>query len=92
METTDRWRVYIVECADRTLYTGVTKDLQRRMKEHNEPHKGAKYTRVRQPVRLVYAEDTEDRKEALKREYAIKQLSRQKKLILIKTSRQTHNL
>jgi len=64
--------VYMLECADGTLYTGITTDLQRRIDEHNHSPKGARYTRVRRPVRLVYSEEHTDRSSASKREYAIK--------------------
>lgn len=75
--------VYIVECADTTLYTGITTDLERRLSEHNQSEKWAKYTRVRRPVTLVYSEKHASRSEACKREYAIKQLSREEKMKLI---------
>ena len=76
--------VYIVECADATLYTGIAKDLERRVTEHNESDKGAKYTRVRRPVKLVYSEEHIDRSSASKREYEIKKkMSRAHKLKLI---------
>jgi putative endonuclease len=75
--------VYILECADKTLYTGITTDVQKRLLEHNESDKGAKYTRVRRPVKLVYTEDAIDRSMASKREYAIKKFTRAKKLELI---------
>ena len=75
--------VYLLLCADRTLYAGICTDLERRVKEHNSPSRGAKYTKARQPVQLVYYEEHRDRSSALKREYAIKQLSRQEKLDLI---------
>ncbi len=79
-----QWFVYMLCCADRTLYTGVTTDLQRRLQEHNGELKGgAKYTRVRRPVELVWQEVQEDRSAAAKREYEIKCLSRKKKLKLI---------
>ena len=73
---------YILRCSDDTLYTGWTTDLQRRIKTHNAK-KGAKYTKNRTPVRLVYYEIYETKEEALRREYAIKQLSRSEKLKLI---------
>lgn len=79
------WMVYIVKCSDDTLYTGVTTDLERRIQEHNgqdNQKKGAKYTRVRRPVRLVYSEKCEDRSTACKREAAIKKLPRPKKIKL----------
>ncbi len=76
--------VYIIECADGTLYTGIATDLQRRLEEHNSSDKGAKYTRSRRPVRLVYNEVFPDRSSASKREYAIKKkMNRQEKLKLI---------
>ncbi|MCK8826709.1 GIY-YIG nuclease family protein [Natroniella acetigena] len=75
--------VYIVQCSDDTLYTGYTTDVNRRIKEHNQG-KGAKYTRGRGPVKLCYTEDYTTRSQAQKREYIIKQLTRQQKLKLIK--------
>ena len=75
--------IYIVECADNTLYTGYTNNVKARIKKHNE-NKGAKYTRGRTPVELRYTESFQTRSEAQKREYQIKQLSRDKKLDLIK--------
>ena len=76
--------VYIVECADHTLYTGIATELERRVEEHNNSEKGAKYTRVRRPVRLVYSEEYPDRSTASKREYEIKKkMSRTQKLQLI---------
>lgn len=78
--------VYIVECADTTLYTGITTDLERRLSEHNQSEKWAKYTRVRRPVTLVYSEKHASRSEACKREYAIKQLSREEKMKLIESN------
>lgn len=78
--------VYILKCNDDTLYTGITKDVNKRLQEHNESDKGAKYTRIRRPVKLLYTEAAEDRSAASKREYAIKKLSRINKLELIKKS------
>ncbi len=78
------WFVYVLRCADNSLYTGVTVDIDRRVIEHNSQNgKGAKYTRNRQPVELVYHERCEDRSAAGKREWAIKKLTRAKKLVLI---------
>lgn len=77
------WKVYILECFDNTLYTGVTTDLQRRVEEHNTSNLGAKYTKVRRPVKLVYFENADDKVHAMQREYAIKQFSRKEKLELI---------
>lgn len=76
--------VYIVKCCDETYYTGYTNNIEKRLKAHNEG-KGAKYTRARLPVTLVYQEEYKDKSEALKREYAIKKLTRKSKEILIKT-------
>lgn len=73
---------YIVECGDGSLYTGWTNHLEERMKSHNAGT-GAKYTRSRLPVRLVYYEVFATKQEAMKREYAIKQLARKDKLLLI---------
>ena len=77
--------VYILECCDKSLYTGYTNHLEKRIKAHNEG-KGAKYTKGRRPVSLVYFESFQTKSEALKLEYAIKQFSRKKKLELIKSS------
>lgn len=75
--------VYILKCSDSTLYTGIAKDVNKRVAEHNTSKKGAKYTKMRRPVELLYAEKSEDRSSASKRERAIKKLSREKKLNLI---------
>ena len=75
---------YIVKCSDDTLYTGWTNDLEKRIKAHNSG-KGAKYTKTRRPVELVYFEVHDTKQEAMKREYAIKQLPREKKLALIRS-------
>ena len=77
--------VYILRCADGTLYTGCTNDLSRRLSAHNAG-KGAKYTRSRRPVELVYREEVPDKSAALRREAAIKGLSRKEKLALIQSS------
>lgn len=75
--------VYIIECADGTYYTGWTNDLERRIKMHSNGI-GAKYTRGRGPVRLVYHEEFDDKKEAMKREYRIKKLTRKEKEDLVR--------
>ena len=80
------WYVYIVRCADRTLYTGVARDLRARVDAHNAG-RGAKYTRARLPVKLIYQESAEDRGAALRREHAIKRLSRVEKRALAKKRR-----
>lgn len=74
---------YILECADGTLYCGWTNDLEKRLKTHNDG-KGAKYTRSRLPVTLVYYEEFETPREAQSREAKIKRLTRAQKLLLIK--------
>lgn len=79
------WSVYILKCADTSLYTGVTTDTKRRVQEHNQGKLGAKYTRARRPVELLYTEECDDRSGACKREAAIKKLSRQQKLLLIQS-------
>lgn len=76
--------VYILKCADETLYTGWTTDLKRRASEHNGTKKGSKYTRARRPVNIVYVEEKETKQEAMKREAEIKKLKRDEKLDLIK--------
>jgi len=73
------WYFYVLSCRDSSLYTGVTTDIDRRVKEHNEK-KGAKYTRGRTPVRLCYHREMKDRSTAQKLERAFKKLSRSKKL------------
>ena len=86
VDNTHLWFVYILECADGTLYTGMTNDIERRLDQHNAGT-AARYTRARTPVKLVYQEKSENRSTALKREYAIKQLTRKQKdqLITAKT-------
>lgn len=74
---------YIVECSDGTLYTGWTNNLEKRLEAHNAG-KGAKYTKTRRPVKLVYLEQFETKEEAMSREYHIKQLSRKEKMKLMK--------
>jgi len=77
------WFVYILRCSDGSLYTGVTTNLYRRVNEHNNSNKGAKYTRTRQPVELVWSAECGSRSEAMKREASIKKLDRPKKLLLV---------
>jgi putative endonuclease len=77
------WLVYILECNDKTLYTGITNDLKKRLEQHNHGKDGAKYTRVRRPVKCVYQEIQKNRSEAAKREFAIKKIARAEKLKLI---------
>ncbi|WP_328515312.1 GIY-YIG nuclease family protein [Marinobacterium marinum] len=79
------WFVYMLRCADGSLYTGVTTDARRRVAEHNGESggKGARYTRARRPVRLVWQEGGHDRRSALQREYALKQLRKMEKEQLV---------
>lgn len=76
------WYVYMLRCCDNSLYTGYTNDVKRRERVHNTG-KGAKYTKSRLPVKLVYFELCEDKSQALKREWAIKHLSKAQKELLI---------
>ncbi len=77
------WYLYVVWCNDDSLYTGVTTDLKRRVEEHNTSSKGAKYTKTRRPVRLMYSLEFEDRSSAQKAECKFKKLSRKQKLNII---------
>ncbi len=77
------WFVYIIRCSDNSLYTGVTTNIERRFKEHQESKKGSKYARAKIPLRVVYQETHPNRSEAQKRESAIKKLSKSEKLHLI---------
>jgi len=78
------WTVYVLRCADNSLYTGITTDISRRVNEHNnDNNKGARYTRARRPVSLAYQELCENRAAASKREYQLKKMSRAKKLSLL---------
>lgn len=77
-----QWYVYMLRCSDGTYYSGVTTDLERRIKEHNgegAAGKGAKYTKARRPVRLAYSEPVTDRSTAQKREHALRQMTRAEK-------------
>ena len=79
------WTVYLLECSDKTLYCGITNNLDNRLKQHRgEISGGAKYTRSRAPFKLVYHEKSNSRSEALKRELVIKKMSRNAKLELIR--------
>lgn len=79
----NKYFVYILKCADESLYTGIATDIQRRIDEHNNSDKGAKYTRARRPVNLLYSEEFPNRSEAQKREYFLKQLTKSQKIDLI---------
>jgi putative endonuclease len=75
------WYVYIIECRDKTLYTGVTNNLSRRVNDHNKGN-GCRYTKYRWPVKLIHSEECPTKSEAQKREFYIKGLTRDKKLML----------
>lgn len=77
------WRVYILQCNDGTYYTGMTKDVERRVQEHNFADSGAKYTKIRRPVVLVWSSDALHRNDAAKEEIRIKRLTRKQKEILM---------
>jgi putative endonuclease len=77
------WHVYMVRCNDGTLYTGITNDLEKRIKAHNSEKDGARYTRPRRPVSLVYSEQAGSKSEAASLEYRIKKLTRAEKKKLI---------
>lgn len=77
------WYVYIIQCKDAKLYTGITNNLKRRVKAHNSG-KGGRFTKYRAPVKLAYCEEALNRPVALKREFQIKRLQRPQKLSLIK--------
>ncbi len=79
------YSVYIVRCSDETYYTGIAIDVDKRLHEHNHSSKGARYTRSRRPVTLVYREEHPDRSSAQKREFAIKRMTRPQKESLIRT-------
>lgn len=76
------WYSYIVQCSDKSLYTGITTDLERRIEEHNSSDLGAKYTRARRPE-LIYSRKLKDKIQACKEEYRIKKLSRKEKIEMI---------
>jgi putative endonuclease len=81
------WYLYVAECVDGTYYTGITTNLQRRIKEHNESSKGAKYTRSRRPVKLILSHTYKCRSSASKAEHQFKKLSRRQKEGLIEQAK-----
>src|SRR5437763_10892239 len=82
----DAWFVYMLRCADGSLYTGITKDVKRRCRQHNDGT-ASRYTRSRRPTKLVWQEAQPSRSSALKREAAIKAMTRREKLVLIRLRR-----
>ncbi|WP_286263268.1 GIY-YIG nuclease family protein [Thalassotalea atypica] len=88
----ENWYVYLLRCADHSLYCGVTTDTSRRVDEHNQSNKlGAKYTRVRRPVELAFVEVCKSRSQACQREHQIKRLSKEKKELLVITYQATNS-
>ena len=79
------WHIYMVRCSDGTLYTGITNDLKKRIEAHNSAKDGARYTRSRRPVKLVYSEQVRSKSAAASLEYRIKKLPRAKKMRMIKS-------
>lgn len=77
------WYVYILKCSDESLYTGITKDINKRLYEHNNTKTGASYTKGRRPCFLLYQEGPMDKSSALKREISIKKITRKEKLELV---------
>lgn len=77
------WTVYFLRCNDNSLYTGITTDIKRRLHQHNNTKLGAKYTRARRPVKLVYSEAAVDKSTASKREYQLRTLTKKKKEELV---------
>ncbi len=81
----EQWFVYIARCSDNSLYTGIAMDVDRRIDEHNNDDKaGAKYTRARRPIRLVYQEEVASRSEAASREAVLKKLTKREKEALVR--------
>jgi len=83
MTTNSTWYIYFLRCNDNSLYAGITTDLTRRLHQHNNTKLGAKYTRARRPVELVYSEQAADKSAAAKREYHLKTLSKHQKEHLV---------
>lgn len=83
MTQNNTWTVYFLRCNDNSLYTGITTDIKRRLHQHNKTKLGAKYTRARRPVKLVYRETTLDKSTASKREYQLRTLTKKEKERLV---------
>ena len=94
--TTEAWFVYILSCKDDSLYTGITRNITKRIHQHNHCKSGSKYTRARRPVELVYYEEVEGKSAAAKREHEIKQFppAKKKKLIIssLNTNKQSYDV
>ena len=83
MTQKNMWTVYFLRCNDNSLYTGITTDIKRRLYQHNNTKSGAKYTRARRPVTLVYSESAVDKSTASKREYQLRTLPKKQKEALV---------
>jgi len=83
------WYLYILECSDQTLYTGITNDLKKRIEKHNSSKEGAKYTRGRRPVKLVYSRRFRNKSRTAQEESRIKKLTRQEKIELIEKQKKS---
>ena len=83
-----QYHLYILKCSDKTLYVGITTDVKRRVEEHNSSALGAKYTRGRRPVKLVYSKEFKNRGDATREEMRIKKLSRIQKLAMIEKTKE----
>ena len=92
MTQNNTWYVYFLRCNDNSLYTGITTDIKRRLHQHNNTKLGAKYTRARRPVVLVYSEVAEDKSTASKREYQLRTLTKNKKEQLVLTYTSPFNI
>lgn len=84
VEQQNSWYAYLVLCSDQTLYAGIAKDLRKRLEAHNNGREGAKYTRSRRPVKLVYLEEFDSRSAASRRELQLKRMDRATKLKLVR--------
>ncbi len=83
----DVWHIYVLECHDGTFYTGITNNLERRLFEHNNTSRGAKYTRGRRPVQLIYSRECKSRSHALQEELSFKKLTKKQKIMIIDQGR-----
>ena len=90
MSTAQTWFVYFLRCNDNSLYAGITTDIERRLHEHNYTKLGAKYTRAKRPVTLVFIEKSENKSIASKREYQLKKLTKNQKEQLVSTYRDSN--
>jgi len=92
MTQINTWTIYFLRCNDNSLYTGITTDIKRRLHQHNNTKLGAKYTRARRPVVLVYSETTVDKSTASKREYQLRTLTKKQKEKIVSAYPPSHEL